>query len=111
MIAAVGSRPLGLLRGALSEPAAVGWNSAFIVVVRMRPQTPYGPKAHASLIKIENIKNSPIPRLIQYNLLHKKLATQKVAIVGPVKATCVIFADGSFRAGFNGGQRFYPGWV
>ena len=30
MIAAVGFGPLGLLRGAFSGPAAVGWNSAYI---------------------------------------------------------------------------------
>jgi hypothetical protein len=53
--AAVGICSLGLLRGALSESAAAGWNSVFIVAVRMRPQIPYGLQVNASLIKIENI--------------------------------------------------------
>ena len=42
IIATVGFVPLGLPRGALSERAAVGWNSAHIVAARSG-NTPGGP--------------------------------------------------------------------
>jgi len=42
MIAAVGFGPLGLPRGVFSGPAAVGWNSVYIVVARSGA-TPGGP--------------------------------------------------------------------